>query len=566
MGRRSDSDANRGSSLLDVLLAATLIGLTSSALAGVAHSITPVSRVVTRSLEVTRDIERIQSTMSTDLGKYSTLDDSPVSLPHLPGSNLVTLSDPLEDASVAGSVVPPRYVSYRYVGAGDSGHLIRFHLDDVSSLDDVSMQTTLSTHLVSPPAGWTPGAVVTHAAELSISEESSTGVERVLEIEFADGSHTKVGGRFRHLEPMTVPETPSSAPNVPNIRCGGSVTIVLNTSSTTWSQGAAATVTKDVSDFVTSLIGTPSHVRLLGFDRSSFVLYPETPIGGFVELLNTSTALTALQNRLATLPTNSTNWRNGRNWEDGLWQSTRRDTGTLFSQLPDLVILLTDGSPNRNRTNTTSDTDTTFHTADLTRAAAAADYARSTGSTLIGILLGSGADATAAGHLATVFGSMVWEGSTQILPLDRARSFTRPTAEGFARLDEIFQLISQWRCAGTVTLQQRILVNDSPTPATGSWTFDVQAEGSNVGATATLDQRRPSATIDLGVDDSVGNRQISIAQRPLAGFRHHSATCTASGMSIPVNALTDSGGATILLLSAPARTAVSCTLTAETMP
>lgn len=555
MNFRSDTLDDSGASLLEVLLAASLIGLISTALATTATSISTSSGVVAHQLDITRDIERIQAIMSLDLTRYGSVDDSPGAMGNLPGSNVVTLSEPATNSQPG----VPAIVSYRYFMSAGTGHLMRYALDDVSS---PSTNATLSSHLPPPPTGWTPGNSVAHAATYAWIETNGA-VDRVVDIVFANGERTRVIGHRSGLAQPSTDTTQVPARSLTTPRCGGSVTIVLNTSSSTWSQGAASTITGDLLDFVHSMRGTPSHVRIVGFDRSAYSIYPENPIGSFIDMLNSSTLLTGLPNRLATLSSSSSNWRNGRNWEDGLWQATRRDIGTLYAQLPSLIVFITDGTPNRNRTNTSTDTDTTFHTADLTRAVTAADYARSTGATLVGILLGTGADTTARGHLASVFGSTTWEGSSNLLPANRARTFPRPTTEGFARLDEILGLIAQWRCSDTVTLQQRILSGTVSTPAIDPWTFSVTASNSADAVVATVDERRTSATVDLGLSDGVSGREITIVQAQRPGHRHHSATCTASGQPLATAARTAPDGTTTLSVVSPARTAVSCTLTSE---
>jgi hypothetical protein len=322
-------------------------------------------------------------------------------------------------------------------------------------------------------------------------------------------------------------------------------------------------VTTSLTKFVESLRGTPTHVRVIAFDRNAYSFFPDIAIGTYVDMLGSPTTISSLLSRLSTLSTTSTSWRNGRNWEDGLWQATRRDTGTVLAQVPDLIVFITDGSPNRNRTNTTSDTDTTFHEADLTRAVTAAEYARGTGATLIGVLLGSGANSTSSAHLTTVFGQLAWEGSTAIAPLDRSRTFAQPAEAGFSRLDDIIGLIGSWRCAGTITLQQRVLISGVSSSPTDSWEFDVSASNPTFTQRTAVNPSRLSATVDLGGGDSAQARTITVTQNPRAGHRHHSASCTSSGVALSIQTVVDSNGATSILVPAPPRSAVTCVLTAE---
>lgn len=565
----SESDSDRGSTLIELLLAAGLLGLVSMSLALAANAVAPMTRVTSENLDLARDIERIDSFLSGDLAAYPTLDTAPSALAHLPGSNVVTMSGRAMSGQLSnGQFSASQIVSYRYVPSGslgNAGHIVRFGLVDASTTASESRSTTLSRNLPPPPSGWSSGDSVAHASTVSITERLTGESERTVDIVFVGGIRTKVSGVYREDNPVPTSAPPPAPVTLPTNRCAGAIAIVLNTSSTTWGQGAASTVTGDISDFVNTLRGAPVHVRILGFDRSAYSLYPETPVGSYVEVLNPSSALTSLHSRLSLLASTSSSWRNGRNWEDGLWQATRRDTGTLFTQLPDLIIFITDGTPNRNRTNTSSDTDTTYHAADLTRAIAAADYARSVGATLVGIMLGSGADSTATGHLRSVFGPLVWDGSANPVPLWRSRTFSRPTAEGFARLDEIFSLISAWRCGGTLTLQQNVLANGVSAPATDTWSFAVRVDGAADPTTAIVDRVRTATTIDLGIADPARLREIVVTLPSRAGFRHLSAACTASGAPLSTSTLVDSVGNISIRMVASERSALSCTMTSESL-
>ena len=564
MLRKSDTD--RGSSLIEVLIAASLLGIISGAIALVSTSITPMSKVTFDNLDIARDLGRIQDLLPSDLARYPHVDVSSDSMAQLPGTNIVTLRtetavDTQTTQNTSSSGDAP-LVSYRYVEVGGEWHLIRFELADESTPLAQASRTTVSTRLKAPPSEWQPGTPASHAATLLRSEEPSAN-ETTVEFHFGTGARSMATGTFRHLADAPSPVTDPPVAVTPTVRCGGSITIVVNTASTIWSQGAASTVTTSLAKFVESLRGTPTHLRIVAFDRSAYSFFPDIAIGTYVDMFGSPTSISTLLSRLSTLSTTSTSWRNGRNWEDGLWQATRRETGTVLAQVPDLIVFITDGSPNRNRTNTTSDTDTTFHEADLTRAVVAAEYARGTGATLMGVLLGSGTNSTAVAHLTSVFGPSTWDGTTAISPLDRARNFTQPAASGFSRLDDILGLISSWRCAGTLTLQQRILVAGVSSAPTNSWEFAVTASNPSFTDRTVLIPGRPSSTVDLGAGSAEQLRTITVTQNPLAGYRHHSTSCSSSGVALTIQTFVDSSGRTSIVIPAPPRSAVTCTFTAE---
>ncbi|MFM8857850.1 MAG: hypothetical protein ACKOI2_11745 [Actinomycetota bacterium] len=542
--------------MIEILIAASLLGISSGALAMASTSIAPMSRVASNNLDIARELGRIQDLIPLDLARFSDVDVSPAALGQLPGTNVVTLR------SGAANNADTSLVSYRYVDVEGEWHLIRFELADESTPPAQATRITVSSHLENPPGGWQPGTSPSHAITLYRSEEPSA-YETTMDIYFSSGDRTTTTGTYRLLADAPTPVTEPPVEPTPTFRCGGSITIVVNTASTIWSLGAASTVTTGLTKFVESLRGTPTHLRVIAFDRSAYSFYPDIAIGTYVDMFSSPTSISTLLSRLSTLSTTSTSWRNGRNWEDGIWQASRRDTGTVLAQVPDLIIFITDGSPNRNRTNTTSDTDTTFHEADLTRAVTAAEYARGTGATLMGILLGSGANSTSMSHLTQVFGQLAWEGTTAISPLDRSRTFTQPPETGFSRLEDILGLIGSWRCAGTVTLQQRVLVSGVSSSPTDTWEFDVTASNPTFTRRTAVKPSQPSVTVDIGAGDSAQARTITITQSSRAGYRHHSASCTSSGVTLSIQTVVDSSGAQSILVPAPPRSAVTCLLTAE---
>lgn len=562
MVHRSEND--RGSSMIEILIAASLLGITSSALAMVSTSITPMSRIAFDNLDFARDVGRIRDLVPSDLAVYPSVDTSPGAMEQLPGTNVATLRHSATQETPTGGANGgnTRLVSYRYVEVEDEWHLIRFELADEATSPAQATRTTVSSRLKSPPSGWRPGTSASHAVTL-LRAEGPTAYETAVEIHFSSGARATTSGTYRLLANAPSPVTDPPVEPIPTVRCGGSITIVLNTASTIWSLGAAATVTTSLARFVDSLRGTPTHLRVIAFDRSAYSFFPDIAIGTYVDMFGSPTSISTLLSRLTTLSTTSTSWRNGRNWEDGLWQATRRDTGTVLAQVPDLIVFITDGSPNRNRTNTTSDSDTTFHEADLTRAVTAAEYARGTGATLMSVLVGSGSNSTSAAHLTTVFGQLAWEGTTAISPLDRSRTFAQPASAGFSQLVDILGLIGTWRCGGTITLQQRVLISGVSSAPADSWEFTVSASNPTFMQRTVVQPSQLSATVDLGAEDSGQARTITISQDSRAGYRHHSASCTSSGIALSIQTIVDSNGAISMFVPAPPRSAVTCVLTAE---
>lgn len=263
-------------------------------------------------------------------------------------------------------------------------------------------------------------------------------------------------------------------------RCRGGVTVLIDTSSSVWSQGAAPTMVTGIRGFLNALTGAPVRVRLVTFDLSAATLAPSSTTGAFTSTLLASTALTSMHTSVEALDDSSTRWRAGSNWEDALWQSVRLDVGTILSLLPDLIVLVTDGVPTRNRSNTSSDGDNTFQDADLSRAVTAAAYARSTGAVTAGILVGPGATPTALSNLQAVVGADVTSGT-------------------FAELSSLLTALVRVRCGATLTLVPRLDVGGTLGAATGTWSITVNGTTQSLDAASvaalTVDQATPTLTI-----------------------------------------------------------------------
>lgn len=249
-------------------------------------------------------------------------------------------------------------------------------------------------------------------------------------------------------------------------RCRGGITVLIDTSTSVYTQSAATAMVSALRTFVQSLEGAPLRVRLVTFNLSAAVLAPSSTSGAQVSTLVTSSALSSMYASIDTLDDSSTTWRAGSNWEDALWQAVRRDVGTILTALPDLIVLITDDVPTRNRTNTSTDGDNTFHETDVSRAVTAATYARSTGATLAGILVGAGATPTARGYLQSVIGDDIASGS-------------------FSELSAMVQTHVRRACGLSLILIPRLETTGTLGPATGTWTVTVDGTTHTIDTTLT---------------------------------------------------------------------------------
>lgn len=553
-----------GFTLLEVVIASALSALVLAAVTAAFHVVSTSSVMTRRQWDRTRDIDSLEDLLSRDLADFDIVDTSPGFSSSLGGINVISLTDPSSNAPVSPTL--DHFVSYRYQVVDGSWHLVRYSVDGAPETPSVESSMSVARHLAPPPMSWTGSASPVHAVALS----SSTSADPQLTVMFDDGTSLTVHAHHRSMSAPSTSAPVTTAPPIAAVRCGGSVTIVLNTSSSIWSQGAAPTVVNELTSFINSFRGTPTAIRIVSFDRSAISFYPDTSSGTYVDMLTSSSNLTSMLAKLSALSTTSSSWRNGRNWEDGIWQANRRDSGTILPQLPDLIVFVSDGSPNRNRTNTSTDTDTVFNDSDLTRAITAADYSRSTGSTLLGILLGSNSSTLTTQHAESVFGTAQWDGSATMIPTDRASVFTRPAADAFSRLHDIVSLISSWRCGGTVTLQQRLVVNGVSTTPTGTWSYRLWRVDSSGTSGPTVQTRlsfpaMSSTTVDLGLLGENTAATVVIEHQLAPGVSFQSATCTAGTTTLsPLDVTVGPDSTLTVRVPVHIGDALSCTLTART--
>jgi hypothetical protein len=249
-------------------------------------------------------------------------------------------------------------------------------------------------------------------------------------------------------------------------------------------------------------------------------------------------------------------WGGGTNWEDGLWQAFRTTSGTAFSQLPELVVFISDGEPNRNRTNTPNDGDARFNTSDLSRAVTAANYGRGTGARIVGILVGSDASTTNQSRMKSVVGNVVWNGTGATNPGNAAAAdfFLPANSASFAQLGNVLRSISAAVCGGTITVQKRIEQAGALSEANGTWSYTT-----DVGVRDLDTSRSSSATFDFTFPNGATTRTVQITETPKSGFTFLRAECSSSGIALPASRLrapTDGSPGVIVTLTPDE--AVSC--------
>ena len=545
--------------LVELLMTVTILGIIMTSLSAAMIVILRSERPIKDHLSESKDITFLQAWIPNDLASASSRNIDPLFQPSsrttLPGTNVLTL----DRADISTSGVTTNYVvSYRYVPVGDEWQLQRYEIRNVGLAAQTIAKVGVAHQLASPPPTWNPTQAPVHA--VSVTSRNQVVLRPIgedVQVTFGSGEEFTTGGAGLSSQDQLPTDYTGGIidPSAPPTRCGGTVTVVLDTSSSIPAQGGATSLVNAALGFIDAFSGTPTYLRIVGFDVSAYSYYPTTA-GQYVNILNPTAALTAMRTKVDNQDLSTARWGGGTNWEDGLWQAFRTTSGTAFSQLPELVVFISDGEPNRNRTNTPNDGDARFNTSDLSRAVTAANYGRGTGARIVGILVGSDASTTNQGRMKSVVGNVVWNGTGATNPGNAAAAdfFLPANSASFAQLGNVLRSISAAVCGGTITVQKRIEQAGLLSEATGTWSYTT-----DVGVRDLDTSQSSSATFDFTFPNSTTTRTVQITETPKSGYTFLRAECSSSGIALPASRLrapTDGSPGVIITLTPDE--AVSC--------
>ena len=545
--------------LVELLITVTILGIIMTSLSAAMIVILRSERPIKDHLSESKDITFLQAWIPNDLASASSRNIDPLYQPSsrttLPGTNVLTL----DRADISTSGITTNYiVSYRYVSVGDEWQLQRYEIRNVGLATQTITKVGVAHQLASPPPTWNPSQSPVHA--VSVTSRNQVVLRPIgedVQVTFGSGQEFTTGGAGLSSQDQLPTDYTGGIidPSAPPTRCGGTVTVVLDTSSSIPAQGGATSLVNAALGFIDAFSGTPTYLRIVGFDVSAYSYYPTTA-GQYVNILNPTAALTAMRTKVDNQDLSSARWGSGTNWEDGLWQAFRTTSGTAFSQLPELVVFISDGEPNRNRTNTPNDGDARFNTTDLSRAVTAANYGRGTGARIVGILVGSDASTTNQGRMKSVVGNVVWNGTGATNPGNAAAAdfFLPANSASFAQLGNVLRSISAAVCGGTITVQKRIEQAGLLSEATGTWSYTT-----DVGVRDLDTSQSSSATFDFTFPNSTTTRTVQITETPKSGYTFLRAECSSSGIALPASRLrapTDGSPGVIVTLTPDE--AVSC--------
>jgi len=550
---------DRGMTLVELLITVTILGIIMTSLSAAVTVILRTERPIKDHLSESKDITFLQAWIPNDLASATSRNIDPLHQPtntkKLPGTNVLTLNR----ADISASGTTTNYVvSYRYVQVNDEWQLQRYEIRNMGLTTQVVTQVGVAHQLAAPPSTWNPTQSPTHA--ITVTSRNQVVLRPIgedVQVIFGSGEEFTTGGAGLSSQDQLPTDYTGGIidPSAPPTRCGGTVTVVLDTSSSIPTQGGATSLVNAALGFIDAFSGTPTYLRIVGFDVSAYSYYPTTA-GQYVNILNPSTDLTAMRTKVDNQDLATARWGSGTNWEDGLWQAFRTTAGAAFSQLPELVVFISDGEPNRNRTNTPNDGDARFNTTDLSRAVTAANYGRGTGARIVGILVGGDANLTNQDRMKSVVGNVVWNGTGPSSPGNAAAAdfFLPANSASFAQLGNVLRSISAAVCGGTVTVQKRIEQAGVLSEATGTWSYTTE-----VGVRALDTSQSSSATFDYTFPSGTTTRTVQITETPKSGYTFVRAECSSAGTALPASRLrspTDGSPGAIITLTPDE--AISC--------
>jgi prepilin-type N-terminal cleavage/methylation domain-containing protein len=555
----SRDSRDEGMTLVELLVTVTILGIIMTSLAAAVIVMLRAEAPTRDRIAESKDISFLQAWIPTDLASAVTRNVDPSFQPaparSLPGTNVITITRPDTSTGNSSAYVT---ISYRYVNDGDEWQLRRYEVRDPSSANPVVTQVGVAHELAAPPPTWTPSQAPVHAVMVTARNQVVLRpIGEDIDVTFSSGEVFSTGGAGLSSEDQLPTNYAGGIvdPAAPPSRCGGTVTIVLDTSSSIPTQNGQTALVNAALGFIDAYTGTPTYMRIVGFDVSAYSYYPTTA-GQYVNILNPSTSLTAMRSKVDAQDTSAGRWGGGTNWEDGLWQAFRTTSGTPFSQLPELVVFVSDGEPNRNRTNIPNDGDTRYNSTDLSRAVTAANYGRGTGARVVGVLVGNDASTTNQDRMRSVVGPVTWNGTgpTNLGNAAAADFFLPANSASFAQLGNVLRAISAAQCGGTVTVQKRLEVNGSLTETTGVWNYTT-----DVGVRELDLSTSSSITFDYTFPTGTTSRVVRISETPVAGSTFVRADCSSGGVPLPASRVsTPTDGSSGVIVTLTPDEAVSC--------
>jgi len=607
-GLAGASSADTGFTLPEVLIAMTLSGILIASISTAFSVVIRTAPQAETRLAESKDVTFLQTwipvDLSTAIDSYTDVSDTALKakladaalppvvnyLGTLPGTNVLTLVVPNADTGKF------EIIAYRYILENGKARIARFRITDpgVAGVEVVSA-IGVAYEIPTPPVGWVQGDPVDFAFEVVARNQASLRpVGEDIRVRFNSGNDFLTGGAGLSAERSLTPNDPDTVPDptAPPSRCGGRVALVLDTSWSVPTLNGGAALESAATGFIDAFTGTPVDLTVMGFDQIAYQFFPNLngARGNYFSLLNRlgdangngQPDIQEAKNNILALPNVDTTgtpqpgphyygsgnaaigWTQrrtseagvllthlgGTNWEDALHAPFFTQAGALRPQTPELVVFVTDGDPNRKRSDDFGGTDSRT---PLQAAVQAANAGRSTGARIVGVLVGSGGPAF-EGPLAAAVGNNRWTGTgpTNLGNAVAADYF----ASSFPQLGGVLRSIMATQCGGTVTVRK--MLNNGTTPATGRWNYSAPEIGDQV-----LDvSKKRAVTFDFPFTTNQGAKTVDIFEEALGGSSFVRADCEINGVPITNPALitqSPDGSPGVRLVIQPDQ-AVSCVM------
>ncbi len=558
------TDRDHGFSVPELLVSIVVAGTIMSAVCAALIVVLRTAPDAEQRVAVSKDISFVQTWLPVDLASASATNTDPVHSPAtstvLPGTNALTITR----VDISGSTTEQFHVAYRYVNVGNHWRLIRYEIRAAGTPQERVIPVGVAHELPAPPPGWTPDQKPIHALEVrSRNQVVLKPIGEDVVITFDNGETFSTGGAGLS-EDEFLPSDPNLGfvdPSAPPSRCGGTITLVLDTSGSVPLNNGGVQLENAATEFIDLFRGTPVRINVVGFDRAAYRMYP-TAAGSFVSLLNPSPEITAARNRITQLDNRDGNWNqsnpdaptvdgvhwdqigSGTNWESGLHMPFFDGTGNPFPTTPDLVVFVTDGEPNRNIANAGGSNIST--SVAVASAQSKANEGRRTSARIIGVLVGADFNRTSAiNNLKSVVGSVEYDpaangGGGNAADADFFRA-------AFVNTATVLRAIMAAECGGTITLQKRVEIGGvlQDVPADSRWNFSTDIGDRLLDRSVTA-----SVTLDYSFNTGQASKTVRIVEDGApAGFVFDRIECSKAGVPISgrvTQPITDPDGQLIL--------------------
>ena len=527
--------------LPEVIISMVIVGVLLSALSAAMSVMLRTTPRTEQSVEAGRDVDVVQSWLPLDLASAAATDSTatadPTTANTLPGTNVLTI----EQSGVAEIDVDEVWISYRYVQSGKDWQLQRFVVHNVGTPSETVESIVVAHRLAKPPVGWSQSTSPAHAVAVTNRPGATPGsIDQSFTLTFANQSTFTVGGAQLATDSALSgdPQLGTADPGAAPTKCGGTISLVLDTSGSIPIQAGGEQLKAAAINFVDSFLGTPVQMNVIGFDNQAYPMAP-TNLGEFVSMLNTSSDTTAMRTRISVIDNNDgfgyledTNgdgihWNQvspgGTDWEDAMWAPFFKNNGQPWQTTADLVIFVTDGQPNWVRPGSTQ-------TDPLVAAQIVANQGRATGARIVGVMVGVEAGNPASvSNLKSVVGSVEYDAAANG-GTGNAASADYFTA-AFTNTAAVLKQIMAAQCGGTITLQKKIDeggVLKSP-PKNSTWSFDTDL------GIKSLDLRKESSvTLDYTFSGGVSSKTVRVVEDTTpAGYVFDRIQCSKGGVSQP---------------------------------